>query len=210
MDQMTWTAITAVVLGGLVRALKEDALGAILTRFFRPDGPPIAIPTRALPWLALALGGAAAVFDARTNGADWGAAAKFGVNAAALAVLGHELLSGVPGAKKIVGVLLLVGGLSTLTACSWLQSKGPSLLQLLADKGSCVLPRLDLPADRILKECFADAAQEDVPKILELISAQKADRDAVAARAAAQARDREQWRISTLHCAPGDADAGAK
>jgi hypothetical protein len=113
---MTWIALAALIVGAFVRALKADAIPALLTKFLRPDGPPIAIPTRVLPWLALVGGGGLAFLEALREGSSYADAGQAAVLAAAGSVFGHELLSGVPGTKKLLGGLLLLVGLGTAPA----------------------------------------------------------------------------------------------
>lgn len=109
-SQLTWTAIAAVVIGGLVRAIKSDGMTIALANLGLPP-----IPKRALPWVALTLGAAAAVLDSRQLGATWQEAAVLGVVATATAVLGHDLGKGVPGLGKVL-VFALVAG-AGVTAC---------------------------------------------------------------------------------------------
>lgn len=112
MNQMTWTALAALVIGALVRALKSDGMTIALANFNLPP-----IPKRALPWCAVLFGGAAAILDARIEGVEWKDAAMLGAIATATAVLGHDLGKGVPIVKKVLGVLLFVGIATNSQAC---------------------------------------------------------------------------------------------
>lgn len=85
--------ILAVFIGLMVRLLKADKLNEILAKYKIP-----AIPKSALPWLALALGIALTVLNAKLGGANWVDSALAGVDgilASALAVLGQETLPSV-------------------------------------------------------------------------------------------------------------------
>jgi hypothetical protein len=173
---LTWLAIAAFVVGGVVRALKADALPAILTRFLRPEGPPIAIPTRALPFLALVFGTAAAVLNSRVAGASWEVAAQDGVTAAAFAVFGHELLSGVPGTRKLLGgVLLLVGLAGGVSACSFLTPKNiRSVLDATAI--TCVFASELTDEKAVASVC--GVADDLIPVLRNLIAQREASRRA--------------------------------
>lgn len=73
-----WLALFAVLIGLVVRALKEDTVGPV-------------VPPRARPWLALGLGAVAATLDKVLAGASWKDAAILGLGAPVLAILGHVL-----------------------------------------------------------------------------------------------------------------------
>lgn len=191
-----WVALAAFLVGAVVRLLKTDGMKIALAYLGLPP-----IPSRALPWLALVLGGVAAVLDARVAGASWDAAAQAGVLAAALAVFGHELGSGVPGLRKILSVGLLVGAGSLLPGCAFLQ-KNPELVEDFARKSACALARMNLPNDQIIREC--DLKPEDLLKILPLLGTAREE----AAREALGARIEESLkRCDADGGAPGDAGA---
>jgi len=197
----SWVAIAAVLVGLVVRLIKADALSATLTKFFRPDGPPIAIPTRLLPWLALGFGFAAAALDARVAGESWATAAQSGVMAAALAVLGHELGSGLPGVKKVLGGILIIGALSaSTTSCGFLEKHGPAILDALFEKTQCAIANMHLPNEEIFVRCALTA--EDRPHVEAALGAAReaAVREAMAAR-----YDERQYLLGTGACV----DAGA-
>ena len=183
MTSTTWVAIAALIVGALVRSLKQDALGAILTKLFRPDGPPVVIPTRLLPWLALAFGVTAALLDAKTAGATWNDAVQSGVLAAAGAVFGHELLSGVPGAKKLLGAMLLVGAFSATTACAFLRDAADVTKKVLTVADIVCLETGDGSQITEAKEAAAacriiNAAPEVIQIIERLIGQREAGRKA--------------------------------
>jgi hypothetical protein len=74
-----WVALSALVIGLLVRLLKED------TRF-----PPFAIPARWRPVLAVGLGVVSGVLQAASTGTPWRDAVLGGLVSAFLAIAGHE------------------------------------------------------------------------------------------------------------------------
>jgi hypothetical protein len=170
----TWVALAAFIVGGLVRALKSDALAAILTRFFRPDGPPITIPTRVLPWLALTGGGGLAFLEAMRDGSSYGDAAKAAVLAAALAVLGHELLSGVPGVSKLLGGILVVVGLAGgVSACSvFTRENAKSALDAI--QVACVMSSTITDEKEVADAC--GVARDLIPVLKNLIGQREAAR----------------------------------
>lgn len=104
-EQMTWLGMLAVLVGFLVRLLKTDALNTFLGRFGLPP-----IQKSALPWLALALGFAGSVLEAKTRGAEWMAALMagvWGIVSGTVAVAGQETLPAVAGAihPKVANVM---------------------------------------------------------------------------------------------------------
>lgn len=204
MPHVGWIAIAAFLVGLIVRGMKSDGMKVALANLGLPP-----IPTRALPWLALALGGVAAVLDAKVAGAGWDAAAQAGVMAAALAVFGHELGSGLPGVKKVLGVALLLIPLSTTSCALFNKQNAPGTVDLIADKTKCALTNLDLPFEAIVVKCLLTA--EDIPRVLPLFTAAKDE----AQRAATAAREDERAKLRASGCsdagAPVDAsDAGAR
>lgn len=170
---MGWVALAALIVGAVVRLMKQDMLGVALTRLFRPGGPPIAIPTRVLPWLALAFGALAAVLDAVVAGASWDAAAQAGVIAAAGAVFGHELLSGVPGVKKVLGIALLVVPLGASTGCHLL-TKERARTALDAMQIACVMSSFVTDEKAVAEAC--DVADDMLPVLRDLIGQRDAAR----------------------------------
>lgn len=189
-----WIALAAFVIGLLVRGIKSDVMSIALAKLGLPP-----IPSRALPWLALGLGALAAVLDAKVAGSTWEGAAQSGITATALAVLGHELGSGVPGVKKILSFAVVIGFAANLSACAWWQKHGPTLVDLLAEKTKCALARMDLSDEIIIRECAITS--DDVPRILELVSTARDE----AARQVSVAVAVERHRVSASTCA----DAGA-
>jgi hypothetical protein len=190
-----WISIAAFLVGLAVRLVKTDGMKIALANLGLPP-----IPTRALPWIALVLGGIAAVLDARVGGDSWEAAAKAGVIAASLAVFGHELGSGVPGMKKLLTVALMLGAMSTLTGCAWLQKHGPSIVEIFADKSKCALQNMNLPNEEIIKRCLL--TPEDIPRIIPLLGTARME----AAKEAADARNDERAKLGAAACG----DAGAR
>jgi hypothetical protein len=87
-----WLAILAFLVGAAVRLLKTNAADKVLARFYIPP-----IPKKLVPWLALILGYAASVLEAKVRGGyPWKAAALagfWGVLAGSTAVAGQETLS---------------------------------------------------------------------------------------------------------------------
>ena len=197
----TWIAIAAILVGAFVRALKADALPSLLTKLLRPDGPPIAIPTRLLPWLALIAGGGLAFLEGLREGASYSDAGKAAVLAAASAVFGHELLSGLPGTKKVLGgIVLLVGLSASTTSCGFLEKHGPAILDALFEKTQCAIANMHLPNEEIFVRCALTA--EDRPHVEAALGAAReaAVREAMAAR-----YDERQYLLGTGACV----DAGA-
>jgi len=178
MNQLMWIATAAVVIVGIVRALKSDGMTVALANLGLPP-----IPKRALPWVALFFGAASAVLDAKVVGTSWEEAAASGVLAAATAVLGHDLGKTVPGVRKVLGALLFVGVASSVTACTpqarW------ALAELLAKKIACGVAHQDLPNDDIIKLCALEPG--DIPKVLEVVGKSRAAGAQHAADAAARA-----------------------
>lgn len=73
-----WVGLAALVIGLIVRLLKED------TRF-----PPFALPARWRPLLAMGLGLASGVLQAVATGTPWRDAIVGGIVSGALAIAGH-------------------------------------------------------------------------------------------------------------------------
>jgi hypothetical protein len=71
-----WLLLLLVVCGAFVRLLKTDTLNSVLSVFF---GRPVAVPKKALPWIAIGLGFAIGAVDARANGLGWGDAMLMGL-----------------------------------------------------------------------------------------------------------------------------------
>jgi len=89
-------AMIALFVGGIVRLMKGKRASAILDAF--PAAWVKAIPARALPWIAVALGVVVTAVDARLNGGltSWREAifvAISGVLAGGTAVAGHETVA---------------------------------------------------------------------------------------------------------------------
>lgn len=162
-----WIAVMAVIVGATVRALKSGASQSLLAALGLPP-----IPTRALPWLALALGGLAATLDAVTLGASWDAAAQAGVMAAAAAVFGHELLSGVPGAKKLLGILVLLVPLSVATSSCSLFTKKNANSAIDAITIGCVMSSTLTDESAVADVC--DVAHDLLPILRDLIGQREA------------------------------------
>lgn len=84
-----WLALSAVVLGAIVRVLKDDS--RILT-----------IPAPFRPWLAFGLGSVAACLQLVVDGAGWQEAVTTAIVAPALAIIGHHLgIEMLRGGKEI-------------------------------------------------------------------------------------------------------------
>ncbi len=184
-----WVAIAAFLVGLIVRLIKADGAKIVLANLGLPP-----IPTRALPWIALLLGGLAAVLDARVDGASWEAAAQAGVFAAALAVFGHELGSGVPGVKKLLAIGFLVVVSPSLMGCAWLQKNKGEIVELLANEAQCALANMNLPDEAIIQKCVLTPA--NLPKVLDLLGTAREE----AARETAAARSDERAKIGARSC----------
>lgn len=94
--------IIAVLVGFLVRLLKAEKLNVFLAGFGIP-----AIPKSVLPWLALVLGIAATVLNAKVGGMNWVDALLTGVDgvlAGGLAIAGNETVPSIlpRGAAKLL------------------------------------------------------------------------------------------------------------
>jgi hypothetical protein len=76
-----WVGLAALVIGLVVRLLKED------TSF-----PPFAIPARWRPVLALGLGVVSGVLQAASTGTPWRDAVLGGLVSAFLAIAGHDTI----------------------------------------------------------------------------------------------------------------------
>lgn len=163
MTHLTWIAVLAIIIGGLVRALKSDGAKGILAKFNLPP-----VPTRALPWVALVFGGLAAGLDAylEGGGASVQEAAMTAVLAAATAVFGHELGSGVPGVKRLLGVGFLVFGFSSLSACT--PGARAALIDAFAEMAACGLANMNLPDEQMLAMCGARTL-EDRARLLQIV-----------------------------------------
>lgn len=160
MNHAMWIAVAAVVIGALVRAIKSDGAKVALANLgLRP------IPTRALPWVALVFGAASATLEAKVAGSGWEEAAAKGVLAAGAAVFGHELLSGLPGFKKIVGAMLFVSLASSFSACTpqgrW------HAANVVLDVLQCVIANEAKPDAEVVALCAGEnVSPDDVRKIL--------------------------------------------
>jgi hypothetical protein len=86
-----WVALAALVIGCIVRMMKED------TRF-----PPFAVPARWRPFLALGLGVLSGMLQAVSTGTPWRDALVGGVVSGALAIAGHGwVVDGVRNGKDL-------------------------------------------------------------------------------------------------------------
>lgn len=79
-SQHQWIGLAAVLIGALVRALKEDT------------PIPITIPPKVRPWLALGLGATAGALQKVSGGTPWKEAAFGGILAGMLAIVGHDTI----------------------------------------------------------------------------------------------------------------------
>ena len=178
MTQLTWIAVAAIVIGGVVRALKSDGMTVALANLGLPP-----IPKRALPWIALVFGAASAVLDAKVGGTSWQEAGAAGILATGTAVLGHDLGKALPGVRKVLGVLIFVGLASSVTACTpqarW------ALAELLAKKIACGVAHQDLSNEEIIKLCALEPG--DIPKVLDVVGQSRTASAKYAADAAARA-----------------------
>lgn len=152
MNQTLWTATAAFVIGGAVRAIKADSF-------------PLSVPKRALPWLALILGFVSAALDARMNGVDWGTAAAAGVTATALAVFGHDVLRGVPGVTRLLGLAPLALLVTTVSACT--PDARRALLEQGLDTVQCALANMHLPDDKLVVKCAIKTG--DLDRIMRIV-----------------------------------------
>jgi hypothetical protein len=166
MNQALWTAVAALVIGGAVRAIKADAF-------------PVNVPKRALPWLALALGGVAAALDARVNGVGWETAAATGVVATSIAVFGHDALRAVPGVTRLLGVAPFL-----LLTNSCTPDARRALLEQGFDTVQCALANTHLPNDEIAVKCAIETA--DFDRIMRIVG----DARQASTKAAAEAEAR--------------------
>jgi len=166
----SWLAVSALVIGLLVRLLKSDTWGPTL-------------PAKYRPWAALALGCASAVLEKVMAGASWQTALVDGLGSALAAVAGHDLvveslLGGkelpVPGLMKnspppmptFFGMTLfhtfaVFSTLGVMTcACSWLQQ--PQNVGMVAKDVACVIQHDTDPPAKIVAECnlVGDALKE--------------------------------------------------
>lgn len=162
MNHAMWIGMLALMIGAFVRALKTDGASALLSRLSGRDvengDEPVRIPTRVLPFVALVAGAIAAVLDAYVGGASVEDALGAGVMAAASAVFGHELLSGVPGIKRILSVAFLLIAMRVLSACTpgarW------AVLETFAEMSACAIANMNLPEDQIFLKCGARAVED--------------------------------------------------
>lgn len=175
MDQMLWTGVAALVIGALVRAVKSDGATIALANLGLPP-----VPKRALPWIALALGAASAVLDARVNGTPWEAAAAAGVLSAGGAIVGHDLGKGVPGLGRTLVFVAVITFASS--ACSlFTRQNARSVLDIA--QVTCIIARQEAPESDIAKACgVADDLMPDLRRLL-------AESRAASARAGASAAD---------------------
>jgi hypothetical protein len=180
-QSMTWIALAAFLIGAFVRAIKSDGAKILLANLGLPP-----IPTRALPFVALGAGAIAGMLDAYLGGAAWTDAVYAGITAAASAVFGHELLSGIPGAKKLVGIALVVGFASTTTACT--PGARTALAEAAFDLATCALTSLDLPDEQILKKCGANTLA-DRERLLRIVGTARQEQAVAAALAADRAKE---------------------
>src|SRR5574338_298624 len=102
-----WIAVAAVLIGAIVRALKQDT------------PIPITIVAKYRPWLALGLGQVSGVLQALSTGTPWKEALVGGLVSSVVAILGHDLVIesmrngkelGAPKVPPLPVLLLLVVG----------------------------------------------------------------------------------------------------
>jgi len=171
MNRTMWIGLLALVIGAVVRSLKTGGATAILTRIAGRDiengDEPLKIPPRLLPFVALAAGALAGGLDAYVSGASLEDALAAGAMAAATAVFGHELLSGVPGVKKVLSVGFVFIGVSLSTA-SCTPASRLALFDTFADMATCALANMNLPDEQILLRCGAKSL-DDRERVLRIV-----------------------------------------
>jgi hypothetical protein len=89
--QHKWAALTALLIGALVRLMKED-----VTSF------PINVPKRWRPTTVVMLGIGSGVLERAAHGIPWSQAALGGLGAAGVAMMGHGvLIEGLRAGKEV-------------------------------------------------------------------------------------------------------------
>lgn len=116
--QHKWVAVSAIVIGLIVRLLKSD------TRL--PTVPP-----RARIWLALGLGVASGVLEKVASGTTWTTALVDGVSSAFLAVVSHEaVIASLRSGKEFpVPGLMVEGAAPSPTAPVTVPPSAPGALE---------------------------------------------------------------------------------
>lgn len=160
MDTIMWTAVAAVVIGAIVRAIKSDGAKIALANLGLPP-----VPKRWLPWIALVLGALSAALDARVNGSEWQQAAAYGVLAAGAAITGHDLLKGVPGLGKSL-VMVAVFPLA-LGACGAF-GRGAARSALDVAQVACIIAQQERPDEDVAKVC--DVFDDMLPHMRRILS----------------------------------------
>lgn len=211
-----WIAVAALVIGFVIRMLKDDTKGPTLSPRLRF-------------WLVFALGAVAGVLEKFIAGASWEQAIIDGLGAALLAHLGHQAIVEsarggkelpVPGLMKdpkdlpppsgpsILGIVALVGFLSlTQNACT-AQQREAFLKDTFADKLRCGIDNINLPDQEILKRCLVNS--DDIERFLDLIGKQRVAMAGAAAAASQFEQERYKAQLARERagaCGPG---AGAR
>lgn len=147
-----WPIVAAVVIGGLVRMVKSDAI-------------PITVPARWRPVLALGLGLASGACDAIIRGTDWHEALGMGLLSSFVAMGGHDVLiealrggAEVSAPKAGGGALALIVAVlsAALSGCAGGLQDAANALNAANDIATEAQPCLIAERDRQIKNCGFD------------------------------------------------------
>lgn len=176
MQQVGWVAIAAIVVGALVRLAKTDALGDLLAKFGLP-----AIPKKALPWIALALGCASSILDVKLQGTDWPTAVMKGLLAGIGAVAGHQLvIESILDGKEIGkdggppaagGAILLLLACAAGVSCTKQDAKNAAGIGLDAAQIACAIAHAESDDPSVAAICRIEDAL--APALHELLKSHR-------------------------------------
>ena len=155
-----WPIVAAVVIGGLVRMVKSDAI-------------PINVPARWRPVLALGLGLASGACDAIIRGTSWQEALGMGLLSSFVAMGGHDVLihamrdgEEVSAPKAGGGALVLIVAVlsAALSGCGASLQDAANGLNAANDIATEAQPCLAAERAKLLEQCGVDLVCQETVK----------------------------------------------
>lgn len=155
-----WPIVAAVVIGGLVRMVKSDAI-------------PINVPARWRPVLALGLGLASGACDAIIRGTSWQEALGMGLLSSFVAMGGHDVLIealrggaevSAPKAGGGAAVFIVAVLSAALSGCAGGLQDAATALNAADDIATEAQPCLAAERKRLLEQCGVDLVCQETVK----------------------------------------------